>query len=336
MKILLLVTFAAVILQAADSVLPPGAKPRNLGQVGAGEGPAWDGKGTLYFTNEHRITTRDSTGQIHVFRDPSNDGNGLLFDPQGRLMICEAGTRRVTRIEPDGKTIVLADHYQGMKFNSPNDLTVDSKGRIYFSDPRYGNRDNMEMRDEHGQFVEGVYRIDAPGKVTRVLGHEVDRANGVLVSPRDEYLYVADNDNDKVGAPRKLWRFSLQPDGTIKPGSRKLIFDWQNARGPDGVKIDREGRLFVAAGLNRPNLPYETADKLKGGIYIISPEGKLLDFIPIPVDEVTNCAFGGSDWKTLYITAGGTLWSIPVNTARLDPANVALKGIHGPILSPPG
>jgi gluconolactonase len=237
-------------------------------------------------------------------------------------MICEGATRRVTRIESDGRTVVLADRYEGMRFNSPNDLTIDSKGRIYFSDPRYGPRDDMEMQDEHGQFVEGVYRIDAPGKVTRVIGHEVDRANGVLVSLRDQYLYVADNNNNNVGAARKLWRFGLQPDGTIEPGSRKLIFDWHTGRGPDGVKIDKDGRLYVAAGLNRPNPPFETADKFKGGVYIISPEGTLLDFIPIPVDEVTNCAFGGPDWKTLFITAGGTLWSIPVTTPGWTPLAV--------------
>ena len=209
-----------------------------------------------------------------------------------------------------------------MRFNSPNDVTVDSKGRIYFSDPRYGPRDGMEMRDKQGHQVEGVYRIDAPGKVTRIIGHEVDRANGVLVSLRDQYLYVADNNNNNVGAARKLWRFDLHSDGTIAPDSRKLIFDWQSGRGPDGVKMDEAGRLYVAAGLNKPNPPYETADKLKGGVYIISPEGKLLDFIPIPVDEVTNCAFGGTDWKTLFITAGGTLWSIPVSTPGWAPLSV--------------
>ena len=319
MKILQLTIFAVAMLQAADFALPAGAKPRNLGLVGAGEGPAWDGRGNLYFTDEHRITVRDSAGQIHVFREPSNDANGLLFDSQGRLMICESATRRVTRIEPDGRTVVLADRYQGMRFNSPNDLTIDSKGRIYFSDPRYGSRDDMEMRDQHGRQVEGIYRIDAPGKVTRVIGHEVDRANGVLVSPRDEYLYVADNDNNKAGGPRKLWRFRLRPDGAIEPGSRKLVFDWLTGRGPDGVKMDREGRLYVAAGLNKPNPPYETTDKFKGGVYIISPEGKLLDFIPIPVDEVTNCAFGGPDWKILFITAPRTLWSIPVNAPGWTP-----------------
>jgi gluconolactonase len=319
MKMLPLVIFAAATLQASDLVLPAGATARNLGSVNASEGPAWDGRGNLYFTDEHRITLRDSAGKIRVFREPSNDASGLLFDPQGRLMICESATRRVTRIESDGRTIVLADRYEGMRFNSPNDLTIDSKGRIYFSDPRYGPRDDMEMRDQHGQRVEGVYRIDAPGKVTRVIGHEVDRANGVLVSPRDQYIYVADNNNNNVEGSRKLWRFGLRPDGAVEPGSRKLIFDWHNGRGPDGVKMDGLGRLYVAAGLNKPNPPYETADEFKGGVYIISPEGKLLGFIRIPVDEVTNCAFGGADWKTLFITAGGTLWSIPVSTPGWTP-----------------
>lgn len=306
-------------LHAGDLALLAESKPHNLGSVGAGEGPAWDGKGTLYFTNEHRITSRDSTGKLQVFREPSNDANGLLFDSLGQLNICESATRRVTRIGRDGKVVVLADRYKGSRFNSPNDLTIDSKGRIYFSDPRYGPRDGMEMRGEDGRPVEGVYRIDAPGKVTRVIGGEVERANGVLVSPGDEYLYVADNNNNNIGGARKLWRFKLRPDGSVDADGRKLIFDWHSGRGPDGVKIDREGRLYVAAGLNKPNPPYETADKFKGGVYIISPEGKLLNFIPVPVDEVTNCAFGGPDWKTLFITAGGTLWSIATTTPGWTP-----------------
>src|SRR5580658_3482807 len=199
MQILPLVIFAATILQAADPVLPAGAKPRNLGSVGAGEGPAWDGKGTLYFTDAHRITLRDSAGQIRVFREPSNDGSGLLFDPQGRLMICEGATRRVTRIEPDGRTIVLADRYQGKRFNEPNDLTIDSKGRIYFSDPRYGKDAGKDIVDEKGRTIEGVYRVDLDGKVSRVLGREVERANGVLISADDKYMYVADNNNNNEG-----------------------------------------------------------------------------------------------------------------------------------------
>src|ERR1700730_17139292 len=134
-----------------------------------------------------------------------------------RYFASRAGARRVTRTERDGSITVLAAEYGGHHFNSPNDLTIDSKGRIYFSDPRYGRRDDMEMRDAEGRFMEGVYRIDAPGKVTRVIGREVERANGVLVSPDDKFLYVADNNNNNLGGARKLWRFGLHPDGSIDP-----------------------------------------------------------------------------------------------------------------------
>jgi len=248
---------------------------------------------------------------VQVFRE-SAGANCLLFDPQRRLVVCESRNRRITRTEPDGAITVLAESFDGHRFNSPNDLTIDSKGRIYFSDPRYGRRDDKEMRDREGRLVEGVYRIDAPGMVSRVITHEVERPNGVLVSPDDEFLYVADNNNNNAGGARKLWRFRLNSHGAIDAASRKLIFDWHEARGPDGVKMDRQGRLYVAAGLNKANPPFETADKFKGGVYILSPDGELLDFVPIPVDEVTNCAFGDLDLKTLFITAGGTLWSIRV------------------------
>jgi gluconolactonase len=125
---------------------------------------------------------------------------------------------------------------------------------------------------------------------------------------------VADNNNDTVGGARKLWRFDLKADGTVDAASQKLIHDWEKTRGPDGMKLDAKGRLYVAAGLNKQNPPYETQEKPTAGIYVFSPEGKLLDFAPIPRDETTNCAFGGSDRKTLFVTAGGSLWGIGTTT----------------------
>ncbi|HKB41604.1 MAG TPA: SMP-30/gluconolactonase/LRE family protein, partial [Gemmataceae bacterium] len=165
-----------------------------------------------------------------------------------------------------------------------------------------------------GRTVEGVYRIDPDGKVSRVIGREVERANGVLVSADDRFLYVADNNNNTLGGARKLWRFDLHRDGTVDLRSRKLLYDWGTGRGPDGLKQDRKGRLYVAGGLNKPNPPFEPAKDRKGGIYVLSPDGKLLDFLPVPTDEVTNCAFGGEDLRTLYITGGGTLYSIRTMT----------------------
>jgi len=207
-SLLLFVFVSSVSPRAAESPLEPGAQPKQEKTEGAGEGPAWHRSGNLYFTGGNRIRRRAPDGTTHIYRDPAGGANGLLFDLQGRLVVCEAGTRRVTRTESDGTITILADRYQGKHFNSPNDLTIDSKGRIYFTDPRYGPRDDMEMRDERGQLVEGVYRIDAPGKVARIIAHEAQRPNGILVSSGDQYLYVADNNNNTVGGARKLWRFN--------------------------------------------------------------------------------------------------------------------------------
>jgi gluconolactonase len=118
------------------------------------------------------------------------------------------------RLEADGKLTVLTDRFLGKRYNTPNDLTLVSQNRLYFSDPRYGNCKGMEITDDQGRTVEGVYRLDPDGKVTRVIGREVERANGVLVSPDDRYLYVADNNNDTQGGARKLWRFPLRRDGS--------------------------------------------------------------------------------------------------------------------------
>lgn len=315
-KQIFVVAMAAAMAVYGQSPVAKGAKPQLVGDVGAGEGPAWSPEGELFFTGGGNIWKRDKAGKVSIFRKAPDGANGLLFDPQGRLVACEPGNRRVTRTDKDGKITIMADRYEGKRFNQPNDLTIDSKGRIYFSDPRYGKRDGMELD------VEGVYRIDAPGKVVRVLGREVERANGVLVSPGDKYLYVADNNNNNPGGARKLYRFQLKPDGSVDAASRKLIFDWKQGRGPDGVKMDRKGLLFVAGGLNQPHPPHET-NEFKGGVYIIDPEtGKLIDMIPVPKDEVTNCAFGGADLKTLFITAGGTLWHIPVETPGRVPYQV--------------
>ena len=118
--------------------------------------------------------------------------------------------------------------------------------------------------------------------MTRVIGREVERANGVLVSADDKYLFVADNNNDTKGGARKLWRFDLKQDGTVDLESQKLLYDWGKGRGPDGLKQDAKGRLYVAGGLNKPNPPAEPAEDEKGGIYVLDPEGKLLTFLPVP------------------------------------------------------
>jgi len=290
------------------AMLAWGADPVKVLDRGAGEGPAWHPEKGLFFTGDGKIWNLGLDGKVTVFREDAGGANGLLWDRDGRLVVCEAARRRVTRTEKDGSVTVLADRYEGKRFNSPNDLTIDSRGRIYFSDPRYGKREGMEMG-------EGVYRIDGPGKVVRVIDGEVERPNGLLVSAGDRYLYVADNNNNTKGGARKLWRFDLRRDGSVDRQSRKLLFDWETSRGPDGLKEDATGRLYVAGGLKGRN-QYELPEKYRGGVFVLTPEGKLERFVEIPVDEVTNVAFGGKDGKKLYVTAGGTLWSLAVEVGR--------------------
>lgn len=291
------------------------------GKVAFVEGPAWHPTGNVYFSDipNERIMRRDRKGEIHVFRTSSGFTNGLCFDLQGRLICCEGGgapsKRRVTRLELDGTITVLADSFEGKRINSPNDCTIDSKGRIYFTDPRYRSRVGLEQLDAVGREIEGVYRIDDVGKVARILTHEVERPNGIAISPDEKFLFVADNKNDSPTDNRKLWRFDLKPDGSVNAASRKLLFDWGSDRGPDGMAIDSQGRLFVTAGFNHPDPPSQTANKYKAGVYVITKDGELVQFIPVPTDMITNCAFGDSDLKTLFVTAGHKLWSIRTGVA---------------------
>lgn len=311
-----LITLLALLQPAPASgggIVERGSHPQCLQDKGAGEGPAWHPALGLLTSGEGHIFRRSQDKGVSIHLENAGS-NGILFDRQGRLVYCDSARRRVVRVEARGAVTVLADRFDGHRFNTPNDLTLDSKDRLYFSDPRYGPRDDMEMKDAAGATVEGVYRIDPDGQVRRVLGREVDRANGVAVSRDDRYLFVADNNNNTPGGARKLWRFELRADGTVQPGSRRLLFDWKGTRGPDGIKIDSRGRLFVAAGLNRSNPPWETQAAPTAGVYVLSPRGRLLEFIAIPRDETTNCAFGEPDLRTLYVTAGGSLWSVRLQT----------------------
>lgn len=340
---LLALGFTLASCTSMRSPIIPGAKPKDHGAIGATEGPAWK-DGSLYFTDGKHINRMGPDGKTTVFRH--NASNGLAFDKEDRLIACESGLRRVTRTEKNGSITVLADRFEGKRFNTPNDLCIDSKGRVYFTDPRYGSRKGMEIRDRtfdpaRGLFftgsgynpaflekylrdkpdvlpfhlVEGVYRIDAPGNVKLIVEggadvYKMERPNGILISPDDRHLYIADNNNNTHGGSRKLLRYELDKNGEVKPGSRKVLFDWKNGRGPDGMKMDSAGRIYVAAGTNKAT-EFETTE-FKAGCYILSPSGRLIDFIPTAPDECCNCAFGGKDGKTLFITSGGHLWSVPL------------------------
>jgi gluconolactonase len=267
------------------------------------EGPAVDRAGQVFFTNiraEQILRWDPGQRKLTVFRERSNRANGLRFDRQGRLVACEDGGR-VTRTDmKTGQVTTLADAYQGKPLGAPNDLEVDATGRIYFT-ARLANRDPKAGN------VNAVYRIDPDGTLARILAAPaVDMPNGIATSPDDKTLYLIDSDGREKGA-RRIRAYDLKPDGTV--ANERLLYDFYPGRGGDGMRVDAEGNLYVAAGLHRRRGTSETLDT-RPGIHVISPEGKLRAFLETPEDTLTNCAFGGPDLRTLYVTCGKLLLSV--------------------------
>jgi len=279
------------------------------------EGPAAAADGVVYFSDiaNNRIMRFDpSTGDQAVWRSPSGRANGLLFDSAGRLLACEGNEfshsdsgRRITRTDmSSGEMEVLTDQFDGHRYNAPNDIAACSNGQIFFTDPCYSFRETMEM--EH----ESVYRIDPDGSVARVISQpDIQRPNGIALSPDEATLYLVDS-CPVVGGNRRIWAFDLSPSGEL--ANQRVVYDFSPGRGGDGMAVDQNGTLYVAAGIARPRGPHETTD-VPPGIWILSPQGQLHGRIPIPEDVLTNVTFGGADLQTLYITAGKTLFSARVN-----------------------
>jgi gluconolactonase len=281
------------------------------------EGPAVDADGSVFFSDivNNRIMKRTPDGALSVWRADSGRANGNMFDAEGRLVTCEGaefgdgGRRRLVQTDMrTGVVEVLTDRYEGKRYNSPNDLVIDRAGRIYFTDPRY----KAEHREELELGCEGVYRLDPDGRVTRILEQsDVQKPNGITLSPDNRTLYLVDS-NPVPGGNRKIWAFDLSPEGT--PSGRRLVYDFAPGRGGDGMRVDVEGNLWVAAGVSAPRHVNETAD-VPAGVYVITPAGRMLGRIPVPEDALTNLAFGGPDGKTLYIVSGKSLFSIRVKVA---------------------
>ena len=300
--------------------LPEGYVPRDASVTAATliaftEGPAAAADGTVYFSDlaGNRIMKFDPGTKTHsVWRDPCGRANGLLFDAAGRLLACEGneggqndGARRITRTNMEtGEMDVLTERFEGARYNAPNDIAACSNGQIFFTDPCYGDRATMEM--EH----DSVYRIDPDGTVTRVVSQpDIQRPNGIALSPDEKTLYLVDS-CPLVGGNRKIWGFDLSEEGTLS--NQRVVYDFAPARGGDGMAVDQQGNLYIAAGISQPRGPHETAD-VPPGIWVMSAEGELKGRIPIVEDVLTNVTFGGDDSKTLYITAGKTLFTVRGN-----------------------
>ncbi len=262
------------------------------------EGPTPGPDGAIYFSDiGNRIMKFDpKTSKTTAFRDPSGRSNGLKFDAKGRLIACEGantgGNRRISITDAD-KVRSLADKWNGKRFNSPNDLTLDAKGRVYFTDPRYVGDEKREID------TESVYRVDPDGTVTQVIT-DVAKPNGIVISPDGKTLYLAEN-NPGAKGNRHLLAYPLAADGTV--GAKKKLFDFGDGRGIDGMTVAADGTIIATAG------------KAKlAGIWFFDPTGKQVGFLATPEDP-SNCCFAGPGSKTLYITAGKSLYRIDLTLA---------------------
>lgn len=263
------------------------------------EGPAWDGKG-LVFTDipNGRIMRYDpQTGETIVFRTGTNEANGLMFDQAGQLYGCEGGGRRVVRYNADGTTTVVADQFEGKRLNSPNDLAFDRQGRLWFTDPRYTDReDDLELGHQ------SVFRADpqSDGSWTlRRVTYDTTKPNGLLISPDQKWLYVAQSHYGE-GNKRELRAYPIKEDGAV--GQYEVLHNFYPHRGIDGMCLDREGNIIATAGWQQSG-PGPM-------IYVFAPNGRVLETHPVPVDRPTNCTFGGDDLKTLYVTASACLFRV--------------------------
>jgi gluconolactonase len=301
-----------VIDESLNTIIAPGTKIEKIADgFSFTEGPVWHPEGYLLFSDPNTNTIyryNPHNNNVTVFMSHSGytgadigrygqpGSNGLAIDKEGRLIIDQHGNRRVIRIEKKGPVTVLADKFEGKRFNSPNDVVLKSDGSIYFTDPPYGlpgffNDKNKELD------YSGVFMI-RNGKV-QLLTKDLGGPNGIAFSPDEKYLYVGNWDIRDIHRTKTVWRYEVQPDGTLKNG--KIFFDWnltEDDEAIDGIKIDKKGNLFVSA---------------PGGVWILSPEGKLLGKMVTP-ERPANMAWGDADRKTLYMTAHGSVYKLRVET----------------------
>ncbi len=290
---------------ALDALLAPDAKIQKLAEgFRWSEGPVWrPAEGDLLFTDVPANTAyrwREGKG-VDAFLRPSGDtgdtekssgegANGLVLDAAGRLVLCQHGDRRIARLGAESPRYEsLVERFDGKRFNSPNDLCFDRAGNLFFTDPPYGlGRDATKELAANG-----VYRRAVDGTVTLLYG-ELDRPNGIALSPDEKTLYVA-NSGDAPGMRTFLMAYTLRPDGTVDGG--RVLFDAEPLRAKhggglmDGLKVDTHGNLWATG---------------PGGVLILSPEGKHLGTI-LTGTATANCCFGGPDGRTLYLTANNLL-----------------------------
>lgn len=262
----------------SKSVVALGAEVKKLaGDFKFTEGPAGNAEGDVYFVDipNNRILKWSLDGKLSTFLENSGGANGLYFDKNGNLLACQGEARRLASISSQGEITILAEKYNGKKFNSPNDLWIDPKGGVYFSDPRYGNREGMEQDGEH------VYYLTPNRKtVIRVISDMV-RPNGLIGTPNGKTLYVTDNGGGKTYA------YKINKDGTL---TGKQLFAPEAA---DGMTLDDKGNVYLTTN----------------AVAVYDKKGTKIEEISVP-EHPANVTFAGKDNNTLFITARTSLYAV--------------------------
>ena len=280
----------AHLLAAESRIIAPGATLQKLaGDFAFTEGPASDGEGNVFFTDQpnDRILKWSTDGKLSTFMQPCGRANGLSFDKEGQLWACADEKNEMWRIDPAGKPTVVVKNYQGKLLNGPNDVWIRPSGGLYFTDPYYKRpywkRGPKEM-DECVYFLASDYKT-----LTRVID-DMKQPNGIIGTPDGKLLYVAD-----IGAG-KTYRYRLQPDGSLK---EKALFC---ELGSDGMTIDNEGNIYLTGK----------------GVSVFDPAGKKIEQIEVAEPWTANVCFGGKDRQTLFITASKSLYAMRMRVHGVD------------------
>jgi gluconolactonase len=268
-----------------------------FGGGGNTEGPVWwkEGGYLLFSSIGENRRIRYTPGKgTSVDKEHTNGANGLTRDPQGRLVMCEGLTRRVTREEHDGSITVVASSFQGHQLNKPNDVVVKSDGAVYFTDPW----NILPVPNQWDLQYNGVFRVSPDLGSVSLLVDTFLLPNGLAFSPDESVLYINDSRRRQIRA------FDIMPNGLLARQTERVFADLAGTEpgGPDGMKVDTAGNVFCGG---------------PGGIYIMDPKGKKLGRIVHGQPQTTNMAFGGDDWKTLYFTSRNHLGAVNVKIPGL-------------------
>lgn len=272
------------------------------------EGPVWFGDGRFLLwsdiPNDRILRWDDCSGAVSVFRQPSNFANGLARDRQGRLIACEHLTRRITRTEYDGSITVLADRWQGLRLNSPNDVVVARDGSVWFTDPLFGIAGHWEGEPAESETPWAVYRIDpASGALERTIA-DLAAPNGLAFSPDESKLYVVES---RATPHRKIWQYDVAAGGALS--NKRLYVDAQGPGAYDGIAVDAKGNVWCGFGSSgAPGVDPQGLD----GVRVYDPEGRAIGHIHLP-ERCANLTFGGAKRNRLFMAASHSLYALYVN-----------------------